>query len=164
MERLENFTMYAKDRESAAALLSMKVAAAKMTEISEIKCGKIELALKARVIHLWSIPDWNNHAEEGSLHMLLLDEKCGKIHASIRKNLISLFKDQIDEGTTYVFESFMVGSNDHVYKTTDHKYKLNFMGGTKVFKVSSANIPATHFKDTDVTSNVLYKEVFHNVR
>jgi hypothetical protein len=53
---------------------AISVAAPKMTE-SEIKCGKIELALKARVIHLWSIPDRNNPAEEGSLHMLLLDEK-----------------------------------------------------------------------------------------
>jgi hypothetical protein len=80
--------------------------------------------------------------------------KCGKIHAFIRKNLISLFKDQIDEGSTYVFESFMVGSNDHVYKTTDHKYKMNFMGGTKVFKVSSTNIPATHFKFVPFTEIV----------
>jgi len=71
--------------------------------------------------------------------------QCGKIHASVRKNLISLFKDQIDEGSAYVIESFMVGSNDHSYKTTDHKYKLNFMGGTKVFRVSSVNIPAHHF-------------------
>lgn len=39
----------------------------------------------------------------------------------------------------------MVGFNDHAYKTTNHKYKLNFMGGTKVFKVSSGNIPAYHF-------------------
>lgn len=39
----------------------------------------------------------------------------------------------------------MVGSNDHAYKTTDHKYKLNFMGGTNVFRVSSVNIPAHHF-------------------
>jgi len=70
---------------------------------------------------------------------------CGKIHASIRKNLISLFKDQIVEGSTYVIESFMVGSIDHSYKTTDHKYKVNFMGGTKVFKVSTPNIPAYHF-------------------
>jgi len=54
---------------------AISVAAPKMTEISEIKCGKIELASKARVIRLWSIPDRNNPTEEGSLHMLLLDEK-----------------------------------------------------------------------------------------
>lgn len=71
--------------------------------------------------------------------------QCGKIHASVRKNLIHLFKDQIDEGSAYVIESFMVGSNDHAYKTTGHKYKLNFMGGTNVFRVSSVNIPAHHF-------------------
>ena len=71
--------------------------------------------------------------------------QCGKIHASVIKNLISLFKDQIDEGSDYVIESFMVGSNDHAYKTTNHKYKLNFMGGTKVLRVSFVNIPSHHF-------------------
>jgi len=39
----------------------------------------------------------------------------------------------------------MVGSNDHAYKSTNHKYKLNFMGNTKVFKVSADSIPACHF-------------------
>jgi len=69
---------------------------------------------------------------------------CGKIHASIRKNLISLFKNDLKE-SSYVFENFIVGSNDHAYKSTDHKYKLDFMGGTKVFKVTSGNIPASQF-------------------
>jgi len=51
------------------------VVAPKMTTISEIKCGKIELVVRARIIHLWSLPDKVNPEEAGSLHMLLLDEK-----------------------------------------------------------------------------------------
>lgn len=47
----------------------------KFTAISEIKCGKTDLYLKARVIHLWSVPDKLNPAEDGSLQMVLLDEK-----------------------------------------------------------------------------------------
>jgi len=72
--------------------------------------------------------------------------QCAKIHATIKKNLILLFKDDIVQGSIYVFENFMVGSNDNTYKTTDHKYKLNFMGGTKVFKVTAIDIPINHFK------------------
>jgi hypothetical protein len=59
--------------------------------------------------------------------------------------LITQFKDDLEEGSCYVFENFMVGSNDHAYKSTSHKYKFNFMRGTKVFKVTGRNIPASHF-------------------
>jgi len=51
------------------------VMAPTMTNVSGIKFGSTNLALIARVIHLWSVPDRTNPAEEGSLHMLLLDEK-----------------------------------------------------------------------------------------
>jgi len=55
--------------------VSVIAAAPKMTHVEGIKCGNIDLALMARVIHLWSVPDHTNPAEEGSLHMLFLDEK-----------------------------------------------------------------------------------------
>jgi len=55
--------------------LSVLVTAPTMTYVSGFKCGNTDLALTARVIHLWSVPDRTNPAEEGSLHMLLLDEK-----------------------------------------------------------------------------------------
>lgn len=46
-----------------------------MTNVAGIKCGNTDLALTVRVIHLWSVPDRTNPAVDGSLHMLLLDEK-----------------------------------------------------------------------------------------
>jgi len=55
--------------------LSVLVTALTMSYVSGIKCGNTDLALTARVIQLWSVPDCTNPAEEGSLHMLLLDEK-----------------------------------------------------------------------------------------
>jgi len=55
--------------------LALSVVAPKMTAVCDIKCGKIELALTVRFIHLWSVP-----AEEGSLHILLLDEKVYMAH------------------------------------------------------------------------------------
>lgn len=81
-----------------------------------------------------------------TLYLINVLMQCAKIHATIKKNLVPLFKDDITEGSIYVFENFMVGSNDSTYKTTDHKYKLNFMGGTKVWKVTLADIPTNHFK------------------
>lgn len=68
--------------------------------------------------------------------------------------MIHTFKNQIEEGSSYVFENFMVGSNDPSYKATQHKYKLNFMPKTKVFKVAAPEIPRYHF-DFMSFSNIL---------
>jgi hypothetical protein len=68
------------------------------------------------------------------------------VHATIRKNLLPIFKDQIEKGSTYVLERFMVAQNDPTFKTIAQKYKLDFMGGTNVFKVNATEIPKRLFK------------------
>ena len=55
--------------------IEVSVMATKFTPVSEVRCGNTSFNLKARVIHLWSVPDKINPAEEGTIHMLLLDEK-----------------------------------------------------------------------------------------
>lgn len=40
----------------------------------------------------------------------------------------------------------MVAQNDPTFKTIARKYKLNFMGGTNVFKVNATEIPERLFK------------------
>ncbi|KAK2375007.1 replication protein A 70 kDa DNA-binding subunit [Trifolium repens] len=115
------------------------------TKIAEISAGKIDLELQVRVINLWTTPDRNNPAEDGAIHMIFLDQDCGKIHATVRKDLIPLFKDEIREGCTYVFERFMGAKNDVAFRSTLHKHKLNFMRRTKVFRISGTEIPQNHF-------------------
>ncbi|CAJ2672071.1 unnamed protein product [Trifolium pratense] len=117
----------------------------KMTKVSEITGGKIDFQLRVRVINLWSTPDRSNPKEEGALHMIFLDKDCGKIYATVRKDLLSQFKDDIEEGAAYVVERFMVGKNDSSFKSTPHKHKLNFMRGTKLIKVKAVEIPPNHF-------------------
>ena len=58
-----------------ACLLYVLVMAPKMTHVSGIKCGNTDLTLIARVIHLRIVPDRTNPADDGSIHMLLIDEK-----------------------------------------------------------------------------------------
>ncbi|CAJ2643107.1 unnamed protein product [Trifolium pratense] len=117
----------------------------KMTKISEITSGKIDFQLRVRVINLWSTPDRANPAEDGALHMIFLDKDCEKIYATVRKDLLSQFKDDIEEGAAYVMERLMVGKNDSSFKSTPHKHKLNFMRGTKLIKVKATEIPPNHF-------------------
>lgn len=45
------------------------------TPVSAIVAGKIKLKLKVRVVHMWTVPDFNIPNEESFLHMLLLDER-----------------------------------------------------------------------------------------
>ncbi|XP_058784628.1 replication protein A 70 kDa DNA-binding subunit D-like [Vicia villosa] len=128
--------------------MSTKVVTAvppKITAVSAIVPGKFEFRLRVRVIHYWTLPERYNSTDIGSLHMILLDDKCGKIQATVRKNLIPTFKEQIEVGSSYVFENLMVGSNHPSYKAKTHKYKLNFMQSTKVFKVNAPDIPQYHF-------------------
>ncbi|XP_045821940.1 uncharacterized protein LOC123914810 [Trifolium pratense] len=117
----------------------------KMTKISEITSGKIDFQLRVRVINLWSTPDRANPTEDGALHMIFLDKDCGKIYATVRKDLLAQFKDDIEEGAAYVMERFMVAKNDSSFKSTPHKHKLNFMRGTKLIKVKATEIPSNHF-------------------
>jgi hypothetical protein len=46
-----------------------------ITPIAAILAGKINIKIHCRVIHIWTIPDFSNPNEDGSMHMLLLDEK-----------------------------------------------------------------------------------------
>jgi len=45
------------------------------TPIAAILAGKINIKIHCRVIHMWTLPDYNNLNEDGFMHILLLDEK-----------------------------------------------------------------------------------------
>nr|XP_043639301.1 uncharacterized protein LOC122610372 [Erigeron canadensis] len=67
--------------------------------------------------------------------MILMDQQGAKIQASIKKKLISDFKNVMEEGTVRVISDFAVGSNSRSYMLVNHPFKLNFYKTTKV-KVS----------------------------
>ncbi|KAK2389279.1 hypothetical protein QL285_062880 [Trifolium repens] len=115
------------------------------TPISAIVAGKNDFQVRVRVLSLWIVPDRMKPTEDGTIQMLFLDDKCHKIQATVRKDLIPKYMDQLEEGSAYVFENFMVGSKDAFYKSIGHKYKLNFMTSTSVFKVTAPEIPRYHF-------------------
>ncbi|KAH1266458.1 hypothetical protein GmHk_01G001948 [Glycine max] len=71
------------------------------------------------------VTDFNNPSTENSLEMLLVDGKGGKIHAHVKKSVINDFKTVLEEGQTYVMENLLVAANDHQFRTTKHKFKLN---------------------------------------
>ncbi|WJX46007.1 hypothetical protein P8452_32848 [Trifolium repens] len=131
------------------------------TLISAVVLGKLDFQVRVRVIHLWIVPDRMKPTEDGTIQMLFLDDKCHKIQATVQKDLIPKYMDQLEEGSAYVFEKFMVGSKDAFYKSIGHKYKLNFMTSTTVFKVTAPEIlnATDESRLVDVIGHVVEKGV-----
>jgi len=48
-----------------------------VTPISAIVAGRIKIRLHVRVVHVWTIPEFNRPDEDNFIHLLLLDEKVG---------------------------------------------------------------------------------------
>ncbi|KAL2531128.1 Replication protein A 70 kDa DNA-binding subunit [Abeliophyllum distichum] len=79
-----------------------------------------------------------------------------------------MFKSMILEGKLYDVYNFVVGYNNMKFKTTKHKYKLNFMPKTKVVEFTNNNFPSNNYQfksfgellgATEVDENELFGEI-----
>ncbi|CAJ2647066.1 unnamed protein product [Trifolium pratense] len=70
----------------------------KFEDVAGLLPGKEIGAIKVRVLCLWKVPAFMNPMEFNSLEMVLCDEKGGKIHAFVRKQLINMFDSKLEEG------------------------------------------------------------------
>nr|XP_010925992.2 uncharacterized protein LOC105048395 [Elaeis guineensis] len=90
--------------------------------------------------------------------MVVMDERGGKIHATIKRQLLSMFKSILKEGVDYVMSNFIVGYNNGKYRTTKHKYMLNFMTKTSVVVCAHANISRDGFVFVPFAEIILAKD------
>ncbi|XP_072078113.1 replication protein A 70 kDa DNA-binding subunit C-like [Arachis hypogaea] len=101
--------------------------------------------LKVRVLRLWVVPSFGNHDVPNSMEMILLDEHCGKIQATVKKPLLNRFRDHIVEGQVYRMAYFTVVSNHGSYRATSHEFKLVFLHRTTIVAIDEDVIPKTCF-------------------
>ncbi|KAL4316742.1 hypothetical protein AHAS_Ahas15G0315500 [Arachis hypogaea] len=101
--------------------------------------------LKVRVLRLWVVPSFGNHDVPNSMEMILLDEHCRKIQATVKKPLLNRFRDHIVEGQVYRMAYFTVVSNHGSYRATSHEFKLVFLHRTTIVAVDEYVIPKTCF-------------------
>ncbi|XP_057747815.1 replication protein A 70 kDa DNA-binding subunit C-like [Arachis stenosperma] len=101
--------------------------------------------LKVRVLRFWVIPSFGNHEVPNSMEMILLDEHCEKIQATVKKPLLNRFRDHIVEGQVYRMAYFTVVSNHGSYRATSHEFKLVFLHRTTVVAIDEDVIPKTCF-------------------
>lgn len=73
----------------------------------------------------------------------------GKIQASIGRQWFPKFMADVREGHAYILENLMVGRNDKMFPKTEHKFKLNFMGITKLTPTVVDQIPPHVFDFLD---------------
>ncbi|XP_045810713.1 replication protein A 70 kDa DNA-binding subunit B-like [Trifolium pratense] len=109
--------------------------------LCDVVPGRESWRVKVRVIRVWEVPNFLNHDQTNSIEMVLIDEKGGKIHATIRKQLLYLFKLKIMEGQTYKLSYLAVAPSSGSYRTTLHPYKFFFQMKTKVQICEGDSIP-----------------------
>ncbi|QHN77672.1 Replication factor-A carboxy-terminal domain protein [Arachis hypogaea] len=74
-----------------------------------------------------------------------LKVKSNKIQATVKKQLINRFKENIIEGQTYQMSYFSVVPNQVNYRAVEHEFKLVFHNRTTVISVLDDAIPKTCF-------------------
>jgi replication factor A1 len=115
------------------------------SKISEINSDKATWDVKAKIIRLWQVSDFNRTTLPFSIEMVLLDSHGDRIHATIKKTLIYKFKDQIVEGKVYALQNLGVSNNGGAYRTTRHPYKMNFQFNSFVQRLTNFDISKSPF-------------------
>ncbi|XLT72247.1 hypothetical protein HN873_028673, partial [Arachis hypogaea] len=105
--------------------------------VADINPTKLGWNLVVGVVRLYELCSQSNPADVYSLEMVLQDEQGDRIHCSIPKANIVVFKTLIRENGIYSMRNFIVKGNNNFVKTTGHKYKLNFYLKTCVSRLPS---------------------------
>ncbi|XP_071723782.1 uncharacterized protein [Rutidosis leptorrhynchoides] len=100
--------------------------ASKYSQIDDVCPGRIDWKIKDRVLNLWTIPKFHSRIGDGSIEMIFLDDKHGHIQATIKKNLLAAYRQQISEGEVYSFQKNFVSEPINKLKTTKNQYKFAF--------------------------------------
>ncbi|KAK2415843.1 replication protein A 70 kDa DNA-binding subunit C [Trifolium repens] len=112
----------------------------KFDGIADLSPGKENASINVRVLRLWKVPAFLNPSQTGTMEMVLVDHKGAKIHATIRKGLVSMFDSKIEEGQVYNMSYFSIFPQSGSYRTTLHPYKLVFHSRTMVELSKSSDI------------------------
>ncbi|KAK2391764.1 replication factor A protein [Trifolium repens] len=127
------------------------VSNSKFDAIADIHLGGENIRINVRVLRLWKVPTFLNPSENGSIEMVLVDDKGGKIHATIKKQLIYMFENKIEEGNTYDISGFAVYPQSGSYRSTLHPYKIVFQLKTKVKLSECSSITAYGLTLTNIS-------------
>ncbi|KAL2900427.1 Protein RecA [Bienertia sinuspersici] len=72
------------------------------------------MSIKVRIIHLWKPRSFENSKEDITIEMVFMEEKNGKIQATVKKSLIKQFVRLYNEHQLIVITNFGVTQNNKI--------------------------------------------------
>ncbi|KAL4299296.1 hypothetical protein AHAS_Ahas17G0086700 [Arachis hypogaea] len=79
-----------------------------------------------------------------------MNDKCDKIHCSIKNYLAKIFENDLIEGKVYVFSNFLIEKSSGIYLPTAHVYRITFKNESRIVNtVDDRKIPDNHFNFLD---------------
>ncbi|KAH0880577.1 hypothetical protein HID58_067971 [Brassica napus] len=77
---------------------------------------------------------WKQYSAAGgeTIEMVLCDLKGGKIHATVKKELVAQFSPFLIQGESLMLINFSVTHSFGSYRTTNHPYMISFLSTTRV--------------------------------
>ncbi|VFQ62532.1 unnamed protein product [Cuscuta campestris] len=101
------------------------------------------LMMKLRVIRVYHVAAHSRGPE--SLDVVFHDSEGARIHAQIKDTDISTFKQDLQENAVYLIMRVKVLHNFQGTKTTNHPCMLQFLGKTKIQKLTDNGFPNFRF-------------------
>ncbi|XP_020982381.2 replication protein A 70 kDa DNA-binding subunit B-like [Arachis duranensis] len=123
----------------------------KVDRVADINATKLAWNLVVGVVRLYEIPSSWNPTDVCSLELVLQDEMGDRIHCSIPKANVVVFKTVVREFGIYSMRNFIVQPNSKGVRTTSHKFKLSFYMKTSVSTLSSETFQLNPFRFVSFT-------------
>ncbi|KAL4288218.1 hypothetical protein AHAS_Ahas19G0264200 [Arachis hypogaea] len=78
--------------------------------------------------------------------MVLMDDKCDKIHCSIKSYLAEMFVNELIEEKFYVFSNFVIEESSRIYLSIGYVCKITFKNESHIVNiVDDRKISDNHF-------------------
>ncbi|KAK2447592.1 replication protein A 70 kDa DNA-binding subunit C [Trifolium repens] len=126
--------------------------------LADILQGKENVRIRVRIVRLWKVPSFVNPSESISLEMVFVDEKGGKIHALVRKQLIYMFESKLEEGQVYDMSYFSIFpqygfSFTEISEIASHTHEYEFLVARCIVVIQFAKIKI--FREKTSIQNVM---------
>ncbi|XP_061372552.1 uncharacterized protein LOC133315022 [Gastrolobium bilobum] len=122
--------------------------------IKDLNPTKEDWRIKVKVVRSWQVPNFQRKGLDDNVEMVMLDERGGRIHATVKGTL--QVRKKITDGKVNFIKNFGVGFSNGNFRPTRHDYRLSFNLRTDVRSIVQPNFPANVFDFVDY--NVIEKE------
>ncbi|MED6188257.1 hypothetical protein PIB30_084255 [Stylosanthes scabra] len=135
------------DESSVASSVPSTVLASKPSVdwVADVNPSKVAWSLVVGVVHLYEMANQHYPSSINSLEMVLQDERDDRIHCTVPKKDVVIYKSLLKENDIYSMKNFFVQGYGKALRTTGHKFRLSFCLKTCVARLAKDVIIYTPF-------------------